>query len=45
MSEGGGESGERSGGAVMLEPTESGTDGGGTAIPKKDLKPQQQQAS
>lgn len=44
MSERGGEAGERSGGAV-LEPTESGTDGGGTAIPKKDLKPQQQQAS
>ncbi len=45
MIEGGGEDGETSGGAVVLEPTESGTDGGGTAIPKKDLKPQQQEAS
>lgn len=41
MSEGDGEAGERPGGAVKLEPTQSGTDGGGTAIPKKDLKPQQ----
>lgn len=36
MSIGGGEAGERSGGAEALEPTQSGTDGGGTAIPKKD---------
>lgn len=45
MIAGGGEAGERSGGAEMLEPTKSGTDGGGTAIPKKDLKTQQQQLS
>jgi len=41
LSEGEGEAGERPGEAVKLEPFQSGTDGGGTAIPKKDLKPQQ----
>lgn len=43
MSKGGGVAGERSGGAGAPEPTESGTDGGATAIPKKDLRAQQQQ--
>lgn len=33
MRVGDGEAGEHAGGAVMFEPTKSGTDGGGTAKP------------